>query len=605
LDLTVQAGTVTFLSGTVGSGFTVYGNLTLTSSTVISGTGTIVFPATSSKTITTSGVAIPLDLQFNSATGTWVLQDALTLTSSVTLTNGKIDLNGKTLSAGSFGVGSSATVANLTFNGGIVTIADTLAFSSSVSSIFTTTAGTGVGSIKFLGAGTLDFANNAVFNCTVTAASTGIVRLGSGIKTVTIDNLSNSVTPATFTFTANAITILRSSSLLGVSGSLVTLKSSTLGTTYNIQKTGATLSLGNYLSISDMNATPNPFTAVGTPYVFYAGANSVNTPVNSLYNTGVAFVATTQKVYAFGTAGSSTWTVPSDWDSASSTVHIIGGGGGGSGGYRTLNPRAGGAGGGGGGYTKVTAFSTTSGSSISYTVGANGTGGGANANGTSGTASSFGGNTAGGGGGASGSTSSSSRGSAGIGSTFNGGQGGAGAVGSGSTLGVGAGGGGGAGGPSGTGGAGGNGSSTTTAANVSGGGGGGNGGGTAGGAATSTTPGDGGNNSSGVGGGVFSTFTEAISGGGGFGGKTSVSNGRNGSPGIDILKTLGSSGGGGGGGGNSGGGSFLNLGGAGGGGGGVTTAGAGQSGNNGAVGLIVVTYTPVVATNKGNFFFMF
>lgn len=603
LDFTVSAGAVTF-SGTGTPG--IYGNVSLSSGTVWSATGTIYLYATSSKTITTSGRTINSPIQMDSTTGTWVLQDALTLGTSAYIVhnNGTLDLNGKTLTINYTSIPSysipTSTSQNLTFNGGTIVLPANGYWGGS-GTTFTTTAGTGVGAIQFNGAGTFLTSNNAVYNCTLTAASTGIISIGTSAITVTIDKLANTVTPATFSFASNSTTILRSSSLLGTVGNLVTIKSSSLGSSYNLKKTTSTLSLGDYLSISDIIATPNPFTVANTPYVFYAGANSVNAPSTSP-NQGVAFVAKTQKVYAWDISiYTGSWTVPADWDTASSVVHIIGGGGGGAGGYRASNPRTGGAGGGGGGYTKVTAFSTSPGASISLTPGSGGNGGAGNANGTAGTASTFGGNSAGGGGAGTGTSTSSTRGSGGVGSTFNGGLGGIGLVVSSATTGMGGGGGGGAAGPNGAGGAGGSGSSTTTAANISGGGGGGNGGGSAGGAATTTTAGNGGNNSSGVGGGTTAPVA-AFSGGGGQGGKANP--GANNSAGIDILNTIGGAGGTGGG---LGGGTAQATGayGGGGSGGSVSTAGVVYGGSAGSAGIIVVTYTPVVATNTGNFFFMF
>jgi len=69
------------------------------------GTGTVTFAATSgTKTITSNGFSFPGNVTFNGVGGTWALQDAMTVGSTVitTLTNGTLDLNGYTLTTGSF-----------------------------------------------------------------------------------------------------------------------------------------------------------------------------------------------------------------------------------------------------------------------------------------------------------------------------------------------------------------------------------------------------------------------------------------------------------------------------------------------------------------------
>jgi hypothetical protein len=93
----------TFTIGTSGTRV-LYGNLTLDAGLTIPAGGTILsFNATSgTKTITTNGVSIDTPLTFNGVGGTFQLQDNLTVgsTRTVTLTNGTLDLNSKTLSCG-------------------------------------------------------------------------------------------------------------------------------------------------------------------------------------------------------------------------------------------------------------------------------------------------------------------------------------------------------------------------------------------------------------------------------------------------------------------------------------------------------------------------
>ncbi|WP_315754389.1 MULTISPECIES: RHS repeat-associated core domain-containing protein [unclassified Bradyrhizobium] len=302
----------------------------------------------------------------------------------------------------------------------------------------------------------------------------------------------------------------------------------------------------------------------------------------------------------FLTSGSS-WTVPSDWNSASNTIEVIGGGGGGAGSNASTE---GAGGGGGGGYSKIMNLTLQPGATISYQIGAGGAGGGATAVGAGGGDTYFNGSgticqsqsvcAKGGGAGQNSSGLNAAAGGAGGASAS-----GIGAVryagGAGGNSGASSNGGGGGGGAAGPWGNGGNGG--TSGQNGSGAGGGGNGGGTSG-----ASGGAGGNNSSGVGGGSGGSVGIAggngrDGGGGGAGywnGSAWVNNsGGSGSTGTEWDATHGSGGGGGSGAGGGGGAGAANgsagfYGGGGSGGSGNSTAGTA-----GAVGIIVINYTPV------------
>ena len=133
--------------------------------------------------------------------------------------------------------------------------------------------------------------------------------------------------------------------------------------------------------------------------------------------------------------GSGNWTVPSDFNRTTNTIHLIGGGGGG-GRSSSSDPLGYGGAGGGGGYTKLTNLNLGPGSIISYSVGSNGAAGGPSNVGVG----QPGGSTtftvygttytaAGGAGGTQGSgTTPGTAGTGGIGSTYNGGNGSSGGV---------------------------------------------------------------------------------------------------------------------------------------------------------------------------------
>jgi hypothetical protein len=102
----------TGFSGTFApaAAYTLYGSLTAVSGmTWTTGTGTITFAATSTgKTITSAGKSL-YAVTFNGVGGAWTLQDAMTATNAVTLTNGALTLNGFDLSCDTFSSNNSNT----------------------------------------------------------------------------------------------------------------------------------------------------------------------------------------------------------------------------------------------------------------------------------------------------------------------------------------------------------------------------------------------------------------------------------------------------------------------------------------------------------------
>ena len=347
----------------------------------------------------------------------------------------------------------------------------------------------------------------------------------------------------------------------------------------------------------------DPTFPVPRPVGGYLGANS-----RYITATGSGAVMAPQVAYRviyYLTAGTTSFTVPTNYlQTPNTAVYLYGAGGGGSG--ASINAGTGakvsGCGGGGGGYTKVTSPTLIAGATYSCFIGTGGLGGSGNVssvNSTGGAGGStffvIGGTTyqaLGGGGGVSNVTGSvRTAGAAGTGTTANGGAGGIGAIVA-TGQSAGAGGGGGCGSDGGVGRTGGN----STGNGSAGGSGGGNGGGSNGGNATTATGLSGGNGSAGNGGGT-STLA-SFNGGGGcsFDAGTTVNFGQSGSIGASGL---GWSGGGGAGGGSSytaagasssGGTAGLSAGGGGGGTGtGVTLANAG-SGGNGGDGIILIVF---------------
>jgi hypothetical protein len=115
---------------------------------------------------------------------------------------------------------------------------------------------------------------------------------GAGALTIdgtnSFNNITNTVQPATVTFTASTTQTFANFSLSGTAGNLVTANSSTLGTQAALVKSGGGRVSANYLSIRDLAATPSTLT-------WYAGANSTNTS----NNTGWIFTAAPQAPVTF------------------------------------------------------------------------------------------------------------------------------------------------------------------------------------------------------------------------------------------------------------------------------------------------------------------
>ena len=130
----------------------VYGNFTLYAGMVRSYTGQIVFRATATgKTITMAGQSFgSSDIVFTGVGGGWTLQDTFAV-GAITLTNGALDLNGKTVSTATFNISNSNTrtltmgAAAVTCAGWVATTTTGLTFSGASSTITEST--------NFLGGG--------------------------------------------------------------------------------------------------------------------------------------------------------------------------------------------------------------------------------------------------------------------------------------------------------------------------------------------------------------------------------------------------------------------------------------------------------------------
>ena len=278
------AGTGTL--GVSGTSFTIGVGMTW------SATGLITF--TGSPNVTTNGVTINSPITYNAVGGTMTLADALTLGTlrSATLTNGTINLNGKTMTVLSFITASG--VKNITFNGGTLVVNGS--FNNSFPTSFTTTAGTGVGTISMVGASGKNFLGGGVtFSCTLNQGGTGSLTItGSS----TFDNITNTTQPASVFFTSGTTNTFNNFNLSGTAGNLITIRSVTAGTQATISKASGTVSV-SYCAIQDINATGgatwNALTSNGcvdnggnTGWIFAALLPSLYVNTNVFYSATVS-----------------------------------------------------------------------------------------------------------------------------------------------------------------------------------------------------------------------------------------------------------------------------------------------------------------------------
>lgn len=295
-------------------GRTFYGNVTYSSGmTLSSGTATQTFAATSgTQQITTNGITLDFPLTFNGVGGTFQLQDNCTVgsTRTVTLTNGTLDLNNKTLSCGIFNSSNSNT-RSIAFGTGNITLTGNNA------TIWTTATATGlsvtgtpvVNSTYSGSTGTRTFSINATSGTEANAISFNI---SAGSDTVVINNTSTlksfNLTGFTGTLTNTVRTIygdfVLGSGMTATAGSNTTTFAATSGTN-TITTNGVTVDfpltfngIGGTWSFSDAltQGSTRQFLIVNGTVKLKAGATST---VGSFVTSG-----TNQKYLQSTTAGS-------------------------------------------------------------------------------------------------------------------------------------------------------------------------------------------------------------------------------------------------------------------------------------------------------------
>jgi len=262
----------TGFSGTVSTwGFplvTIFGNLTLSSGMTYSATAQVSFEATSSKTITTNAKTIPAQVTFNGVGGTWTLQDALTSTGTITLSNGTFNTNGKAVSGTTFSSNNSNTRA-LTLGATTFTCTGSGGSAFTIATTTGMTLSAGTSTISMTSASSKTFAGGGLTYYNLNQGGAGALTI-SGSNT--FNDIKNTVQPNTVTFTISTTQTVSNFSLTGTAGNLITINSSSAGTQATLSKSSGTVSC-NYLSIKDSAATGGAS--------WYAGTTSTNVSGNT------------------------------------------------------------------------------------------------------------------------------------------------------------------------------------------------------------------------------------------------------------------------------------------------------------------------------------
>ena len=265
-------GVMTLAGAAVG--LTVSGSFTLPASNFTrSYTGTTTFNATTTgKTITATGTTMGV-VTFNGVGGGWTLQSAFTSNNTCTLTNGTLNLDGKTFTTlGRFATGAGTK--NLTFNGGTVINVGSgaFAFYNIAPTGFTTTAGTGVGTISMTVSTAKTFVGGgSTFNCTLNQGGAGALTITDSNTFSNITNTYKSTGATSILFTAGTTNSFTDWNASGESTRLLTIGSVTAAS-HTLSKASGTVS-SDFLSISRSTATGGAG--------WYAGANSTDGGNNS------------------------------------------------------------------------------------------------------------------------------------------------------------------------------------------------------------------------------------------------------------------------------------------------------------------------------------
>jgi hypothetical protein len=274
---------------------------------------TITFSGRTTQTITSNGVQFGCSVTINHPLANVQLADALSLNSLRTLavTSSTFDAVTYNVTTGLFLCSGAASVVRM--GSGTWTIAGT-GSCWSITSIGSLFAGTATIVLSDTSTTARTFNGNGLYYNKLTIGG------ATGTSTLTISGsntfgeLASTKTVAhTITFPATQTTVVGKWSVTGTLGNIVTLNSSTPGTSWQLTIAGPANSGIDYLSVRDC-LVPG-----ASPGEFYVGANSTNVS----NNTGtIIFTATPAPRTLYWVGGTGNWSSTTKWDTTS------GGGGG-------------------------------------------------------------------------------------------------------------------------------------------------------------------------------------------------------------------------------------------------------------------------------------
>ena len=287
----VMSGRTSAMSLVVTPSLQVYGSWAHGTGVSTSGSNAILFLGRGgTQTLTSNGATFGCIITAATVGGTVQLNDALNSTTQVSLTSGTLKLQSYTITSLTFLINSS-TSRTLDFGtGNIVLTGSGVVWLGATATNFTTTSSSSTCSISLTSASAKSFnGGGATYNCTLNQGGAGALTIG---QSNTFYNITNTVQPTTISFVAGTTTTVQNFTVSGTAGNLVTLNSTTSGTSATISKSSGTVSC-DYLSIQDSTATGGAS--------WYAGANSTNVS----NNTGWIFTAPPATAYTItATAGS-------------------------------------------------------------------------------------------------------------------------------------------------------------------------------------------------------------------------------------------------------------------------------------------------------------
>lgn len=326
-NLSFISGSGSFAGTFAGtSGITVAGSLTLSASMTRTYTGAITFTSTTAQTITPNGINLDSTLVFNGVGGSWQLADNLVAavvipsTKSLTLTNGSLDLNNKTLTTALFSSNNSNT--------------RSIAF--------------GTGKISLVGSGTVvaDTTTQTGFSYTGTgliestySGSTGTRLFNIGRTTGATESnvLSLSIIAGSDTVTLNNTQRLKNLTFSGFTGTLTNQSREIYG---NLTlSSGMTISAGanitNFLATSGTQQittngvtidNPLTFNGVGGTFAFQDALTQGSTRAFTITNGTVQLKAgATSTVGSFTTSGTNQKFLQSSTPGSQATLSQAGG----------------------------------------------------------------------------------------------------------------------------------------------------------------------------------------------------------------------------------------------------------------------------------------